>query len=149
MAGYRTIGRPGEAFALWERMRAAGVLPSPETYQHALVCAMRLKRHAVALDVWQLLDDDPSTTPGVIEYTVAISACELAGDPSRGLSLFDAMQRAGVAPDSNTMHVAVLAAGRRAGERPRPPGGRRQQRRQRVDASLVVEEAGLVLLPAA
>ena len=43
----------------------------------------------------------------------------------------------------------MLAAGRRAGERPRPAGGRRQQRRQRVDASLVVEEAGLVLLPAA
>ena len=115
MAGCRLLGRTEQALALWDQMRATNVKPNPESYQHALVCAMRLQRHKQALDVWQMLDEDPSTTPTVVEYTAAISACERAGDPSRGLSLFDAMQANGITPDSNTIHVAIVAAGR-AGE---------------------------------
>ena len=112
MNGCRQLGRLEKVLELWEQMRAASVPPSPESYQHVLVCAMRLQRHAVALDVWQTLNEDPSTTPTVVEYTAAISACERAGDPGRGLSLFDAMQADGITPDSNAMLVAVMAAGR-------------------------------------
>ena len=53
-----------------------------------------------ALDIWQLLDSDPSITPTTLEYTAAISACERAGEPARGLSLYAAMQANGVPPDA-------------------------------------------------
>ncbi|KOO30282.1 glycosyl hydrolase bnr repeat-containing protein [Chrysochromulina tobinii] len=110
IAGCRHVGRPVQALSLYERMREAGVPADRQTYEHALVCAMRLRRHAQALAVWEQLCADPHVVPGRVEYTAAISACERSGEYGRALALFDAMQAKGVVPDSNAMHVAVLAA---------------------------------------
>ena len=83
MAGCRHIGRPAQALALWEQMRQSRVPPDVESFQHALVCAMRLRRHKLALELWQELVDDRSATAGVVEFTAAMSACERLGEPER------------------------------------------------------------------
>ena len=67
MLGCRLLERPEEALVLWDQMRAAGVRPSPESYQHALVSAMRLRRH----DVLQLCVEEGQA----VVYHVGGNSC--------------------------------------------------------------------------
>ena len=111
LAGCRHTGQPSQALAIWEQMRERGVAAHTMSYQHAIVCAMQLDRYALALEIWYQLEKDSSARPTLVDYTAAMSASERLGRPEGALQLYDAMQAAGIVPDSNAMHVVVIAAG--------------------------------------
>ena len=109
MEGCRRFGRHSQTLLLWEQMSAAQVAPDRMAYQHAMVSAMRLRRYALAYDIWLRLDADPGTSPTAFEYTVAMSVSERAAQPERALRLLDRMQAAGVSVGPEAYEAAILS----------------------------------------
>ncbi len=101
---------PQEAPLLWCRLvEAHGVQPNTVTFNALMHAVAGSGDWHKALQLFQLMQQDPRFRPDVVSYGCVIRACERAGQWAMALEIFDEMVEGGLKPNARVFRSVIGA----------------------------------------